>query len=154
MSANDNNNYTTLFIVGALILAGLYYFLKFLGVYVSYLIILSGVIYFIYNSSKKKNVVSWWDPKEKSKFKSNLVNSSIVIGFGLLVFGTTKLFFPFTACECAKLIAKNGIITYGDLKSYEQIGGSVYKEFKKTYDCSESYDYDDLADCDISDAYY
>ena len=95
MSANDNNNYTTLFIVGALILAGLYYFLKFLGVYVSYLIILSGVIYFIYNSSKKKNVVSWWDPKEKSKFKSNLVNSSIVIGFGLLVFGTTKLFFPF-----------------------------------------------------------
>ena len=57
---------------------------------------------------------------------------------------------------CAKLIAKNGLITYGDLKTYESMGmggGSVYKEFKKTNKCIQRYDHDDLADCDISDAF-
>ncbi|MBN4070679.1 hypothetical protein JYT76_03250 [Olleya sp. AH-315-F22] len=53
-----------------------------------------------------------------------------------------------SACECAKLIVKNGFITYGNLQSMKTISkGEVYKEWKKTYDCGEWYDYDDLKNC-------
>jgi len=150
---NENNTWSGIIVI-LIVLVIIYYLLKYLGFYISYIIMSIGAVYFIYNYILKKNVVSWWNSKEKSKIKSNRINSSLIIGFGLLVFGITKLFFPLGACECAKLIAKNGLITYNDVKAYKEIGGSVYKDFKRTYDCTQRYDYDDLSECDIRDAFY
>lgn len=92
--------------------------------------------------STKSEKVEEWNPSRN--FLRTLSNSDLT---------SIKSSKP-SACECANLIAKNGFITYGDLKKYKSLDGgsnsSVYKEFEKTNNCTEIYDWEDLADCNLN----
>lgn len=84
--------------------------------------------------------------QEKNNKKAGYIIGSIILLIIISVF-IENIFRP-SACECAKLISKNGFITYGDLQSMKSLSsGNVYKELKKTYDCGEWYDYEDLKNC-------
>ncbi len=85
---------------------------------------------------------------KKTKHIARYVFGGLIIIIGISIF-IERAFRP-SACECAKLITKNGFITYGDLQSMKDFSdtkGWVYKEMEKTYNCHEWYDYDDLKNC-------
>ena len=94
--------------------------------------------------------------KQEKKGRQGKTYLKILIGGFVLLFITMifveQLFRP-SACECAKLISRNGFITYGDLqfmKNFSNKSGSGYKEMEKTYNCGEWYDYDELKNCSIN----
>ena len=91
MSDEQNNKWTSVGIVLIIGIAVLYMIFKYLGNYLGYISILTGISYFAYNFYKKNLT------------KETYIYVAIIFAVGLISFGLNS-FFNYSHCDCSEIV--------------------------------------------------
>ena len=142
MSENKSNTMGGMIIAAVVVIAIIYYFLKFLGMFLGYLFILAGIGYLIYSLiSKRKsgNIVNLTDAKlvpYTAKLLS--VNLAILFVTGFVLLGAGK-WLNFSYCDCQEIVTNGevklalGSDNYSDLLPGKEVSAADYEECIKLY---------------------
>ena len=120
MGEQKDNNYTGVVIAILIVVGALYCLFKYLGSFLGYASILTGISYIIYSLVKKNFTKQTW------------IYSSIIFGVGLLSF-TLNASFNYSHCECHDIL----MAEYNIYKDFDR--GAAADCIEKWNDEAEDY---------------